>query len=372
MERDRRRRPTRTYMHRLLILAAACWCLAVPGKAQEAGCEKQYQEALRLYKEAQFGIADRLADSLSKICTHDRDQMARILYLRVLIAARQDSIDAMHRNLERLFRNDRNYVLKPYDELLMEIPKQREDVHTAYQLLFGSREMGPGKLRKDHGRFRAGLMASLVFPQLEVATDRVVFDEDGPFALSPEQGWSAGAIVEYDVFPNWALRLGGGIASYGYRATNKAVAYQEELSLLDLTLGIRRSFWLKDSPWVPFLFAGGGLGLLSSADADVDRSGDGVRLLGPLSTDRSNEREQFQYRGIAGVGLAYKVGHTVLSLEGRYEHALTDHTLRDAPYTESELLLLYYYADNDLRISNISVAVGIQYIIRYHKRNRIY
>lgn len=359
-------------MRWLLILGTAWSCHAVPVKAQEAaGCENLYQEALRLYNDAQLGIADRMADSLERTCTHDRDQMARILFLRTLIAAREDSIAAMRRNLERLFRNDRNHVLKPYDPLLIVIP-QRDELFTEYQLLFGSRELGPGLLRKDHGRFRAGLTAAFVSPLLEIATERFVFEDDGPTALSPMPGWNAGAIVEVDLIPNWALRLGGGISSYGYTARNKAVRYEEDLSFYDLNLGLRKSFWIKRARWVPFLLAGAGLGVLRSAQVDVERSGDGVRLLGPLSLDRIDERIRYQYRGIAGVGVAYKVGHTVLSIEGRYEHALEEHTVKEAPYTESELLTRYYYVDNDLRISNVSVALGIQYIIRYHKRNRIH
>lgn len=359
-------------MRWFLILAVLGSCPVVPVMAQEAAsCENLYQEALRLYSDAQLVIADRLADSLERTCTNDRDQMARVLFLRALIAAREDSIAAMRRNLERLFRNDRNHVLKPYDPLLIKIP-QRDELFTDYQLLFGSRELGPGLLRKDHGRFRAGLMAAFVSPQLQVGTDRIVFEDDGPFTLSPDPGWNAGAMVEYDVFPNWALRLVGGVASYGYTARNKAVRYREVLNFYDLNLGLRKSFWFPGARWVPYILAGAGLGALRSAKADIERSGDGVRLLGPLSLDRIDERTRYQYRGIAGVGVAYKVGHTVLSIEGRYEHALEELTLKQAPYTESELLTRYYYVDNDLRISNVSVALGIQYIIRYHKRNRIY
>jgi hypothetical protein len=359
-------------MRRLLILGAIGLSLSAPIQAQEASsCEHLYQEALRLYQDAQLSVADQLADSLSRRCTHDRDQMARILFLRALIAARTDSIEAMRRDLEQLFRNDRNHVIKPYDPLLLAIP-QRDELYTEYQLLFGSPETGPGELRKDHGRMRVGIMTALVLPQLEIATDRIVLQEDGPFVLEPDQGWTASTLLEYDVLPNWALRISGGIGALGYSARNRSVRYQEKISTFDLTMGIRKSFWLNKPRWVPFLFAGAGLGVLRSATADVERSGDGVRLLGPLSTDRTTEREQLQYRGIAGAGLAYKVGHTVLSLEGRYELGLTDHTLQQAPYTESELLLLYYYVDNDLRFSTISVAFGIQYIIRYHKRNRIH
>ena len=371
MERDRRNRYTKPNMRWLLNFAGTVLILCGELHAQDAlSCESGYQEALRLYKDGELDEADSRADSLLHVCTDDRDQLTRTIFLRTLIAARLDSVHAMQRDLESLFRIDRNYTLKPYDPLLVEIP-QRDELYTNYQLLFGSREFGQGKLRKDHGRFRSGLMASVIFPILEVATNRSVFSEDGPYAYSPKTGWSANAVIEYDIIPNLAVRMNGGIMNMGYSVTNKAVLYQEDLNYYDLSLGLRKSFWIKDLAWVPYLYAGAGVAALRTANANIVRSGDGVRLLGAYELDRKAEREAYQYNACAGVGFAYKVGHTVLSLEARYTHALTTHTSESAPYTESELLVRYYYVDNDLSISNATIAVGIQYIIRYHKKNRI-
>jgi len=372
MERNRRNRNTSTNMRRFLTLIAGALLLCGELHAQDAlSCETGYQEALRLYKDGQFKSADRWADSLLTICTDDRDQLTRTIFLRTLIAARLDSVHAMQRDLESLFRVDRNYALKPYDPLLIEIP-QRDELYTNYQLLFGSRELGQGKLRKDHGRFRAGLMAGVLYPILEVATNRVVFSEDGPSSYSSKPGWSANVLVEYDIIPNLALRANGGINNMGYEVQNKAVRYEEDLRSYDLSLGLRKSFWIKDLAWVPYLYAGAGIAALQTANAHIERSGDGVRLLGPYDADRIGEREAYQYNVSGGAGFAYKIGHTAITLEGRYTHALTALTLGTAPYTESELLVRYYYADNDLRISQLVMALGVQYIIRYHKRNRIY
>ncbi|MBK6371520.1 MAG: hypothetical protein IPF64_17375 [Flavobacteriales bacterium] len=126
--------------------------------------------------------------------------MARVLFLRVDRSA-VDSVAAMRRDVELLFRQRPELLLKPYDPLLIEFPQPRDAVFTTYQQLFGSREAGPGLLRKDHGRFRAGFLGGVVTPQLEVTTDRTVFAEDGPFSLDATVGWNAGAIVECDVFP---------------------------------------------------------------------------------------------------------------------------------------------------------------------------
>lgn len=64
-----------------------------------------------------------------------------------------------------------------------------------------------------------------------------------PSRLTRRWGGNAGAIVEYEVFPNWAIRAGGGITRFGYEATNKALQYTEDLQFYDLNMSVRKSFW---------------------------------------------------------------------------------------------------------------------------------
>ena len=352
-------------------MVAALLCNSSASGQGETGCESQYQVALTAYEDFQLPLAAQLADSLSRTCRHDRDQMARIVFLQALIAARLDSMALMKHQLERLFRNDRNFALKPYDPLLIAIP-QRDELYTEYQLLFGSRELGPGKLRKDHGLLRAGFIGGAVQPQLDISSDRLVFAADGPFTYTATMGWCVGAVVEFDAFPNWAVRVSTGLADLGYEARNTALRYEETMETIDLAACLRKAFWLGRPGWVPYLLAGGGAYSLRSATVQLERSGDGVRLLAPYSPDRIAERAALQYRVIGGLGVAYKLGHVVLSLEGRYEHGLTDLIAHEKPYTESEMLVRYYYVDNDLRISTATVALGVHYVIKYHARNRFY
>jgi hypothetical protein len=346
-------------------------CSNLVAQGAQASVEEAIKEAERLYRE-DLHATWKLVDSLARSGDGDRDQRERILLLKAVTEARSDSIPAMRRTVEALFRNHRAYVLKPYDPLIVELP-EREDIYNTYQRLMGGREVGPGALQKDQGRWRAGLLAGAVLSRLEQSTDRQVFDSDGTYSYTTPAGWEALAISEYDVAHNLAVRLAAGYGEVLYRTRNASVRYEERMALVPLSLGLRKLFWLGErSPWVPHLTGGVGMTWIASANANVERAGDGVRLLGPMEVDRLPDRERQQFHLYGGAGISRKVGHTVLFLEGRYEHALSGLSRNASPYRDDDLLVRYYHVDNDLSLSRIVLCAGLQYVIAYHQRNRIH
>ena len=344
---------------------------SIAAQVDATSCEHDYGTARALYDDGRLNESVKLLDSLLLTCGKDKDQLQRILFLKAVIDARNDSIADMRRGLEQLFRNDRNYTLKPYDPLIVGL-NIKEQLYSNYELLAGSRELGPGRLQKDQGLLRAGVLGGVVLPRLDVTTDRVLHEEDGTYSYEVLPGWEAGALLEWDVIPNLALRFSGTYGTARYRARNKSIQYEEQLTSTALSFGIKKMFWLKDSPWVPYVIASGSFMYLLSAQADIERSGDGVKFLDIKSLDRIGEREQEQYLGSGAIGLSRKVGHVVLFVEGRYDHAFTSLTRADAPYSSGELLVQYYHVDNDITMSRIAATAGVQYVVRYHSSNRIY
>ena len=134
-----------------LLLAAI---LTVIARAQDAtSCEQAYGRAYTLYdQDGRLNEVWTLLDGLCSECRKDKDQLQRIVFLKAVIEARNDSIKAMRRSVEQLFRNDRGYVLKPYDPIIVGLPV-KEEIFTTYEQLSGSRGAGPGQLRKDHGQW---------------------------------------------------------------------------------------------------------------------------------------------------------------------------------------------------------------------------
>lgn len=353
----------------LLVPAVLTLCT----RAQDAtSCEQAYGRAYALYdQDGRLNEARGLLDSLCSKCRKDNDQLQRIVFLKAVIEARNDSIKAMRRSMEQLFRNDRGYVLKPYDPIIVGLPV-KEEVFTTYEQLSGSRGTGPGQLRKDHGHWRVGLHFEGHRSDLDVEDPPKVFEADAPPKYKGSLGWEAGAHAEWDMVPNLALRIKGGWSEWNLEAKSTGVRYGEKLTFIPLGLGVKKMFWIKNCSWVPYLIAEASYMMLRSATADIERTGDGLRFLAPKTLERSSERRTEQIDVGGGLGVGYKVGHVVLFVEGHYRHALDRITKNGSTYTESELLTNYYWVDGKFSLSGGGVALGLQYVLRYHPNNRIF
>lgn len=361
-----------TMMH-LRFLGSLLIVMATTARAQEGvtGCEQAYGNAKALYDDGRLFESLHLLDSLVPQCREDKDQQQRILFLKAVIEAQNDSVKAMRRTMEALFRNDRRYVLKPYDPLIVQLPAKAE-IFSAYEQLHGGRGLGTGLLGRDHGQWRAGVHAAVQRSALELGPEQNVFDEDPQPSYEGRYGWQAGADMRWDVIPNLAVRASAGWSVMDYSASSDVISYRERVSEVPVSLGVEKKFWIGEQPWVPHVFVEGTWSSVVSCEVDIARSGDGLRYLQPKSLDRSAERRSTQASIGGGVGVGRKLGHTVVILEGGYRHALRTLTLPDVTYTETELLTNYYWLDRSVTLSAFSVTLGVQYVLKYHRYNRVH
>lgn len=344
-----------------LVTSAIITCGAL--LAQSAPCLVAYENMLGVY--AQDGKLAQVRTGLDTLCVQcadDKEHWHQLLLLSAVTHQRLDSLEAMTRDLETLQRHHRNIELKPYDDLI----KNHREVWNTFQY-----RIRPG-FRKDHGRFRAGIMGGLVLPSLSLDGSRKVFEADEPFRHKGLAGGEVGILVEHDVAHNLAVRLSVAMNRQGFRVRNNAIHYEEKLTSAPIELGLKKMFWLGEtSPWVPYVAAGGTYARIAEASASIERSGDGVRFLAPKSLERVGERERDQLLGWGAVGVSYKVGHTVLFSEGRYNHAFTALIPDEPKYSNTELLARYYYVDTPLRISHVAIRAGLMYVVKYHRKNRL-
>jgi len=334
------------------------------GSYAQSTCAQRYDDAKRLYdggyREECITAITLALDS----CMQDREQAGRLLFLKALAEAGEDSLATMHGDLEQLFRTDRGYVIRAYDPLMKGKAGEAD--------LYGGWEILQGNLRKDHGRLRAGIQIGIRNPLISVEGDRKVFETDDAYRYGTEVGYDAGVLLEHDVAHNLAIRASGSYSVQGWTARNNAIRYDETLTSVPLFLGLKKMFWLGErSTWVPYFILGATYAPIIQAKANIERSGDGVRFLAPKTLDRTAERETSQLMGSGVVGVSYKVGHTVLFAEAQYDHAFTPLMLDDPKYSETELLIRYYYVDNVVTLSSVVCRVGVQYVVKYHRKNRI-
>ncbi len=344
----------------LLLFFCPTW-----SSAQSSGCSQRYDDAKALFDSGnRRGCIERITSAIDS-CKGDKEQTGRLLFLKSLAEAGEDQLDPMRRDLEQLFRNDRGFVVRAYDPLMKGEAGEAD--------LYGAWEILQGNLRKDHGRLRAGVQIGVRNPLISVEGDRKVFETDDAYRYGTEVGYDAGILLEYDVAHNVAIRAAGSYSRQGWTARNNAIRYDETLTSVPIFLGVKKMFWIGErSTWVPYFVLGATYAPIIEAKANIERSGDGVRFLAPKTLDRTAERETAQIMGSGVLGVSYKVGHTVLFAEAQYDHAFTA-LMPDSPtYSETELLMRYYYVDNTVTLSGIVGRVGLQYVVKYHRKNRIH
>ncbi len=328
-------------------------------------CAQRYDDAKALFDAGDRKACIATITTVLADCHKDRDLSCRLLFLKSLAEAGEDSLERMRSDLEHLFRTDRHYVIKAYDPLMKGKPGEAD--------LYGAWEQLHGDLRKDLGQWRAGAHLSLVFPLPRSTTDRKVFEDDVPLELAAKAGWEMAAEMEWDVVPNLAVRLTAGYAMIGYEASNNAITYKEAITQAPFSFAMKKMFWLKRSPFVPFASLGAATGWILSDQADIVRDeGSDTRYLKALSVDRLSERRQRQYWGEGSLGVARKTGSAVFSLEVVYNRSFTPITTDDAPYTNTELMSDFYYVDNEIFLDRLTIRVSAQYILAYHSKNRIH
>jgi hypothetical protein len=331
----------------------------------QAQCAQRFDDAKAL-----FDNGDRIAcintiDGALVDCDKDREVKGRLLFLKALAEAGEDSLDQMRSDLERLFRNDRHQIIKPYDPLIKGKPGEAD--------LFGAWEQLQHALRKDLGRWRVGGHVSLLRTMPRVTTDRTVYAGDAPLDYSAPLGWEVGGDMEWELIPDLAVRGSAAYGNIGYNASNSAIDYEERITLMPFLIGVKKQVQLRKSLYVPFATLAIGTSWLMGADAVISREEDlDTRYLKSFSTDRLAEREQQQYWGEASIGMSRKLGSTVFSMEIAYQRSFTALNSDEGPYTNNDLLAGYYYVDNETFLDAVLLKVSVLYIAAYHRQNRIY
>lgn len=353
---------------RLIIKLLSALALALPctgAATAQSTCAQRYDDAKRNYDNGDRRTCITLIAVALDSCGHDREQRSRLLFLKALAEAGEDSLARMRSDLEQLYRNDRHYTVRAYDPLIKGKAGEAD--------LYGAWEIMGSRMRRDHGRLRAGLALGPRNTLVNVDGDRRVFEPDGAWSYGTTLGLETTAQLEYDIAHNLAIRASCGWLQERYSARNNALRYEENISSTPIFLGLKKLFWLgQRSPWVPYAFAGASYAPVLRAEADIERSGDGVRFLAPKTIDRTAEREDALMSAGLGLGLSHKVGHVVLFAEAQYDHAFNALIPEEPRYSETELLIRYYYVDNEVSLSGITGRVGVHYVVKYHRKNRIH
>lgn len=365
----------------LLGLIAIC-----PAQQQ---CAQRYENAKAFFDSGDRPNCIRVIDStLSKAsglidCRRDRALMCRVILLRSIAEAGEDSLEDMRSSLEQIFRTDRSFEIRPYDPLIHGKSGQA-DLTRAW-------EQQAIPLRKDFGRCRIGIQISAgwAFPRFEMDRRSKIDTLSIDYATRSRFGW--GLLLEYDIIPNLALRANIAYSTTGYRAAtgyseyfdrgffpwtlsdNADTYYKEKISQRSYSIGLMKSFWRRRKSMVPFF--GISVGTSSVVRAVARITDDGPNSWGPESSialDRLDERASQSFWSEWSVGTSAKQGSTVIGIEMCYRHANTPITKSNAQGTYNPIFAEYGYWENRIYLNEFTIRLNVRYILSYHKRNRFF
>ncbi|HRH36857.1 MAG TPA: hypothetical protein PK760_00845 [Flavobacteriales bacterium] len=350
-------------MKKEFLISVMLTCAAAPPlPAQDLPCQAAYAHALELYNAG--NLDECLADihALDSTCVNDPAGKERMLMLKAVVLFRSDSMDLMRSTLEQLLRTTRHPAITSTDPLIVD----------HYPVWASYNEDVKPKFKKDQGRLRAGAFFTSLRNIVDAGTKAPVLEGDGVLEYQGSTTVASGATVEWEIIPNLSARLSGTYEHMAFTAKSATLSYAEDLEHRGTSIGLKKAFWLGRSPWVPYAMLRGGYGRVISCRAEVGRNGDGLRYLAPKTVDRLDQRTRNQMWIGGGAGVGRKLGSLIVYVEGAFDLALMDMTKKNVPYVESELLTNYYYVDAPLRLHKFGLTLGVQYVLQYHRHNRLY
>jgi len=185
-------------------------------------------------------------------------------------------------------------------------------------------------------------------------------------------GLQGGLFVDRYLHENWRLSVelfySQNIFKYNDRLNDFAsIDYIETHTAIQLPLTATYSF-LTEGKWNPYLRAGFGTSFLLDAKSTITRDyvETGSLQFAEIKSsdiDIKNNTESLQYWTIFGGGVKYKITHSYLFFDVRFNYGLNNSIKTENRYDENEqeLIFKYFFAHDDFKLNNLSFSLGWAY-----------
>jgi len=185
-------------------------------------------------------------------------------------------------------------------------------------------------------------------------------------------GLQGGLFVDRYLHENWRLSVelfySQNIFKYNDLLYGFAsIDYEETHTAIQLPLTATYSF-LTEGKWNPYLRAGFGTSLLLDAKSTITREyveTEPLQFAKIKSSDYDikNNTESLHYWTIFGGGIKYKITHSYLFFDVRFNYGLNNiiKTQNRLDESEQELIFKYFFAHDDFKLNNLSFSLGWAY-----------
>ncbi|MBA7579894.1 hypothetical protein ES708_21775 [subsurface metagenome] len=320
--------------------------------SQQEDCIFKLQEAEKLYTQGLIEDIPQLLEPCIKrgLSKEDKLQAFKLIILSYLFDDNQQEAE----------REILNYI-KQYPEYEITPADQIEFVY-----LFES--YNPVPVYSFGGSL--GLNTSLI-SLLEPFDTENLDDYTGDYTPSG-MGLQGGLFADRYLHKNWRFSVELFYSQNKFKYNDElndfaSITYIETHTAIQLPLTVTYSFQT-EKKWNPYLRAGFGTSLLLDAKSTITR--DYVET-GSLQfteikgsdIDIKNNRESLHYWTILGGGVKYKIPHSYLFFDVRFNYGLNNciKTQNRFDENEQELIFKYFFSHDDFKLNNLSFSLGWAY-----------
>ncbi len=319
---------------------------------QQEDCIFKLQEAEKLYTQGLIEEIPQLLEPCIKrgLSKEDKLQAFKLIILSYLF---DDNQQEAEREILNYIKQYPEYEITPADQ-------------TEFVYLFES--YNPVPVYSFGGSL--GLNTSLI-SLLEPFGTENLDDYTGDYTSSG-MGLQGGLFADRYLHKNWRLSVellyNQNKFKYNDRLNDFAsITYIETHTAIQLPLTVTYSFQT-EKKWNPYLRAGFGTSLLLDAKSTITRdyietgSLQFAEIKGS-DIDIKNNRESLHYWTILGGGVKYKITHSYLFFDVRFNYGLNNciKTQNRFDENEQELIFKYFFAHDDFKLNNLSFSLGWAY-----------
>lgn len=340
-------------------------CLSHTLQAQD--CKDALRRAIEMYEKGHLNeVRTILSDGCIK--TLDTKEKEEAYYLLAVASLYMKDLDSAKASVLTILNGNPEYVCRMKTPLGFQ--KFYETFKTNPIVIFGG---------------RVGANASAIKSIKSYSLDDATVGQQGSY--QHDFGFQLSGTLTLPI--NKRIDLIGelGFKRFTYQFKNTLFGFseiriQEKQSMIELPVMVRfnfanhyifhehRSFLNKMNPYV---IAGASLTYLITSNALAFRK-DNLNTERGFETNKqinmTNMRQKIGYYAIGGLGIEYKQGRGIWSLEGRYNYGFAPVVKAKNRYINSDLLFSYGYVDSDMKLRNLSFSVGYAYPIYRPKQQR--
>lgn len=340
-------------MKKLTIILSAVILLGLGGiqsaNAQTDSCIIKLKNANTGYDQGDYDGSIKLLRSALSDCPLDKSEKIQANKLLIMSYLKVDNLEEADKTAGTIMKIDPYY--KP--DKFKDDPK--------YSALF--EKFRPVQV------FRMGFSAGFNRSIIDVVQTYSIVHDDAASAdlatYNSKTGFQLGLSAEYRMYKDLWLQLEGQFRQSSYEhilddVEGTTVNYSEKLSYVDVPLSAK--YYIMDKTFSPYVEAGATFSFLTNALSTTERD-DQKDIV-----DRTDYRNSYMTGFFGGAGVAYRMKGISLYAAFRYTYFDENVNKEGTRYADDVNVFKYYYIDDDFRLDNWQINVGVNYTLSYQNK----